>query len=74
MANTIKHKQSAVPGKVPTAAQLELGELAVNTYDGKVYLKQKQGSVETVVAVQGGGGGGGGDTSTDSIVYAIALG
>ena len=39
MANTIKIKRSAVPSKIPTTADLALGELAINTYDGKVYLK-----------------------------------
>jgi len=46
MANpVIKIKRSAVPGKIPTTAGLELGELAINTYDGKVYIEQDQGGV-----------------------------
>mgnify|MGYP003336247893 CR=1 FL=1 len=46
MANpVIQIKRSAVAGKIPTASNLQLGELAVNTYDGKVYLKQDQGGV-----------------------------
>lgn len=53
MANTIKMKQSAVASKVPTTGQLQLGELAVNTYDGKLYLKKNVSSVETVVEVGG---------------------
>ena len=44
MANDIVIKRSAVPGKIPTVADLELGELAVNTNDAKVYLKQNDGS------------------------------
>ena len=31
----IKFKRSAVAGKKPTIEQLPLGELAINTYDGK---------------------------------------
>ena len=34
MAQTIKLKRTATPSNVPTTAQLELGEIAVNTYDG----------------------------------------
>jgi hypothetical protein len=31
-----------VPGKVPTIEQLSLGEVAINTYDGKIFLKRLQ--------------------------------
>lgn len=41
MANTIKIKRSAVPGRVPTIENLELGELAINTHDGKLFLKKE---------------------------------
>lgn len=40
----IRMKRSAVPAKVPTTAQIELGELAVNTYDGKLYMKKNDGT------------------------------
>jgi hypothetical protein len=43
-------KRSAVPGKVPTTEQLELGELAVNTHDGKIYFKKNNGSEQIVDA------------------------
>lgn len=49
MANTVKVKQSSVSGKVPTTAQLALGELAVNTYDGKLFMKKNVGGTESVV-------------------------
>ena len=46
MANpTIKVKRSSVSGKIPTTSQLDLGELALNTFDGKVYIEQDQSSV-----------------------------
>jgi len=46
MANpVIKIKRSAVAGKIPTTTSLELGELAINTYDGKLFLQQDQGGV-----------------------------
>lgn len=44
MANLIKLKRSAVPGKAPATTDLQLGELAVNTYDGKLYLKKNDGA------------------------------
>lgn len=36
----IKLRRSAVPGKIPTDSQLQLGEVAINTYDGKMFYKQ----------------------------------
>jgi len=53
MANpVIKIKRSAVAGKIPTTTSLELGELAINTYDGKVYIQQDQvGIGSTVIAI-----------------------
>ena len=53
-APIIKVKRSAVAGKIPTIAGLELGEFAINTYDGKVYIEQDQGGVgvgTTIVVV-----------------------
>ena len=46
-------RRSSTPNKVPTTSQLALGELAINTYDGKLYLEQDQGGVgvgTTVIA------------------------
>jgi len=40
MTVNVKLKRSAVPGKVPLASSLELGELALNTHDGCLYLKR----------------------------------
>jgi len=57
MANTIKIKRSSIAGKIPTTGQLELGELAVNTTDGKLYTKKDVGGVSSVVEIGGGGGG-----------------
>ena len=48
MANTIKVKQSAVASKVPTTGDLVLGELALNTYDGKLYAKKDNGTASIV--------------------------
>ena len=45
MATPIRIKRSAVPGKRPTTEQLQVGELALNFYDGKIFWKQDQGGV-----------------------------
>ena len=47
-APTIKIKRSAVSGNAPTTAQLELGELALNTYDGKLFTEINTGSPSIV--------------------------
>lgn len=51
MANTIILKRSATQSNVPTTAQLELGEVAINTYDGKVYIKKSVSGVASIVEV-----------------------
>jgi hypothetical protein len=48
MASIIRMKRSAVATKMPTTAQLDLGELAINTRDGKLFLKRADGSEEIV--------------------------
>ena len=52
MPQTIKVKQTAVTGRTPTTAQLQLGELAVNTYDGRLFLKQNLNGVETMLMLE----------------------
>ena len=51
MAQTIKLKRSALEGVIPTTSQLELGEVAINTYDGKMYIKKNVGGTETIVQI-----------------------
>jgi len=51
-ANVVKLKRSAVAGKIPATTDLNLGELALNTYDGRVYLKKSVSNVETVVTLE----------------------
>jgi hypothetical protein len=50
MASIVQLKRSALSGKVPGTGSLDLGELAVNTYDGKIYFK-KSGSVESIQTI-----------------------
>ncbi len=47
----IKIKRSSVPGKIPTIASLPLGELALNTNDGKVYTQQDGVGIGSTVIV-----------------------
>jgi hypothetical protein len=50
MSQIVQLKRSALSGKVPGTGSLNLGELAVNTYDGKIYFK-KSGSIESIESV-----------------------
>ena len=71
MANSIKIKRSSVAAKVPVTGDLELGELAINTYDGKLYLKKDNGTASIVTVNPGGGGSGdvvGPGSSTDNAI------
>ena len=52
----IRLRRSATSGNIPTTSQLDLGELALNTYDGKLFLKKDVSGVQTIVEVGGGGG------------------
>lgn len=52
MTTRIIHKKSSVSGKAPLTSQLAFGELAVNTYDGVVYLKKDPGTGEAVVTLK----------------------
>ena len=56
MANTIQLKRSSIASKVPTTTQLSLGELALNTYDGKLYTKIDDGTA-SIVELSGGATG-----------------
>ena len=53
MAQTIKLRRSATQGGTPTVSQLSLGEVAINTYDGKMYIKKDSGTA-SIVEVGGG--------------------
>ena len=45
MTTVIKPKRSAVPASIPTSGQLEIGELAINIPDGKLYTKDSTGTI-----------------------------
>ena len=48
MANIIQVKRSAVAARVPTTGDLALGEIGINTYDGKMYIKKNDGTATVV--------------------------
>jgi len=54
MANSIKLRRSAVSGRVPSTGTLDLGELAINTYDGDLFFKKDQtstGGIDSIVSI-----------------------
>jgi hypothetical protein len=69
----LKFKRSAVPAKVPALNDLALGELAINTYDGKVYTKKDDGT-PAIVEIGGNSSGITTITSTDGSVTVTGSG
>jgi hypothetical protein len=49
MAQNIRLKRSATAAKVPLTTDLALGELAINTYDGKMYFKKDVSGTASIV-------------------------
>ena len=49
--SNIKLRRSATFGAIPTTSNLDLGELALNTYDGKLYMKTTESSLDSIVQV-----------------------
>ena len=71
----IRIKRSAVPGKIPTPDQIPLGELALNTYEGKLFASQNVGLGTTVIAVNPWSVGVGTDTyNTYFTVGSVGIG
>jgi hypothetical protein len=56
MSNKIILKKSSVVSKVPTAQDLEYGEVAINYADGKLYYKDNNNQIQSFVAGPGAGG------------------
>ena len=48
MASKIKHLRSSVAGRAPTAGQMDEGQLALNTADGKLFMKKSDSSVREI--------------------------
>ena len=45
MAQTIKLKRSSTAGAIPSTSALALGEVAINTADGRMYMKDGANSI-----------------------------
>jgi hypothetical protein len=55
MATPFRIKRSAVPGKVPATTDLQLGELALNTYDADLFTLRSRPGIGTDVVRVGAG-------------------
>jgi len=79
MAQTVKLKRSNVADAEPSTSDLALGELAMNTRDGKIYMrKTNSGGSDTIIdpvdAASSSDHNHTGATADDVIAMAIALG
>jgi len=63
MATPFRIKRSAIPGKKPVVADLQLGELALNTYDAELYTTRERSGIGTDVVRLGAG------TTVTNILY-----
>lgn len=54
--STVRFKRSAVASKIPLTTDLALGEIAINTFDGKIFIKKNNGT-DSIVEIGAGGGG-----------------
>ena len=52
MADIIKHKRSGDTGEIPTTGELVLGELAVNYYDGRLFIETYDGTTYGIAQFQ----------------------
>jgi hypothetical protein len=60
MAQVIKPKRSYTAGDAPTTSDLAVGEIAINTADAKLYVRDNSNNI---VAIAGGGGTSSGATT-----------
>jgi len=51
MTTNIRLRRSAVTGNIPTTGQLDLGEVAINTFDGNLFIKKNDGA-ESIVTIK----------------------
>jgi len=51
MTQVIKLKRSSSAGAVPSTSDLAIGEIAINTFDGKLYAKKDAGGSASVVEI-----------------------
>ena len=70
--SSILLKRSGIAGSVPTTSSLQVGEIALNTYDGKAFL-HKSGSTDEVVEIVVAGANVTGSISLTGAVTASAF-
>ena len=68
MATVIKPKRSETASSVPSTSDLEVGEVAINSADQKIYTRKSDGTVVEVANASGGASEG------FAIAVAVALG
>lgn len=61
MSNTVRFKRSDLPGKRPSLNDLTPGELAINTFDGKLFTNQTSGAISKIIEI--------GATDVDNVLY-----
>ena len=74
MSVTIVLKNSQTPNDKPTTSDLVLGELAINTYDAKVFFKQTTALTSSIVELATISGSGGSVVSASHADYADTAG
>ncbi len=52
MAQIVKLKRTAVSGRVPTTSNLALGELGINTYDGRIFFEKSSTKISAVPSLK----------------------
>ena len=70
MATRIKLKRSEIPKSIPTVNDIDVGEVALNTFDQKMYVKDSNGVVVEVANK----GANDDEVTTKATIMAIALG
>jgi len=55
MSTPIRIKRSSVPGKLPGLADIQLGELGLNTYDAELYTRRERTGIGTDIIRLGAG-------------------
>ena len=70
MATRIKLKRSEIPTSVPSQTDLQTGEVDINTFEQKKYVKDSNGAVVEVANK----GASDAEVTTKATIMAIALG
>ena len=70
MATRIKLKRSEIPTSVPDVNDLQTGEVAINTFDQKMYVKDSENNIVEVANK----GASDAEVTTKATIMAIALG